>query len=356
VADQDPSPTERLVRLLLEQAEGCDRLGSPFTAELLRRVAADVRSGGPSAVVLAGHELDPGPAALGLRLVGTIHRLVLAGEAPDLAAHYPSGGGDADVAAAWPLVTDLMRVRLDHLRAGLLSPPQTNEVGRAAALVGGLLHVVDRFPLPVRLHEIGASGGLNLRADYFRIESQSGVGWGPVNSPVVLPDAWHGGQPPVSAQLRVVERSGCDLSPIDATTRAGELLLSSYVWPDQMARFERLRGAIEVARRVPATVVTQGAGSYVHSLELRLGTVLVLWHSVMWQYLDRVERAGIERRLEEVGAAATEDSPLAHLLLEPRRARAEGTFDFLVVLRTWPGGDERVLATTVGHGLPVTWE
>jgi len=350
-------PLERMTRLLDEQAEGCRRLGSDFHGVLLHRVAADVRAGGPAADVLAGHEGDPGPSALGLRLVGTVHRLVLAGEASALAAHYPSAGGDGDAEAAWDLVRDLLRDRRDDVRAGLLSPPQTNEVGRAAALVGGLLHVVDRFLLPVRLHEIGASGGLNLRADHFRVDSLGGVGWGPVDSPVVLAAAWHGSpQPPVGAELRVVERAGCDVAPVDPTTEDGALRLSSYVWPDQTARFERLRGAIQIARRVPAHLVASDAITYVRSLQLEPGTVLVLWHSVMWQYLGTDERVAVLARLDELGGQATDTMPLAHLWLEPRRRRPDADYEFLLTLRTWPGDEEQVLARTLGHGLPVTWE
>ena len=30
--------------------------------------------------------------------------------------------------------------------------------------------------------------------------------------------------------------------------------------------------------------------------------------------------------------------------------------DFLVVLELWPTGDRRILGSTVGHGVPTTWE
>ena len=41
---------------------------------------------------------------------------------------------------------------LDH-------PPQTNEVGRSAVLMSGLLVIADLFPQPVELLELGASAG-----------------------------------------------------------------------------------------------------------------------------------------------------------------------------------------------------
>ncbi|OOK63264.1 hypothetical protein BZL30_9525 [Mycobacterium kansasii] len=131
--------------------------------ELLDLVAADVEAGGLFGSILSGHEDDPSRHAVPLRLLGGLHRLVLDGRAPTLRRWYPSTGGSWDAAAAWP---DIIRVAADHadaLRAALDQPPQTNEVGRSAALIGGLLQVNHEFGLPIRLFEIGASAGLNLR-------------------------------------------------------------------------------------------------------------------------------------------------------------------------------------------------
>ena len=93
-----------VARRLLRQARWCGRLGSPLYEELLERAAADVEAGGECWQVLAGREGDPPGSALALRLMGAVHRLALDGRAPGLAAHYPSTGGDSDVAAAWPHV------------------------------------------------------------------------------------------------------------------------------------------------------------------------------------------------------------------------------------------------------------
>src|SRR3954465_11582805 len=79
--------------LFRDQARACEELGSPMYAELLAGLADDLEAGGPTARVLAGHEDAPGPSGLALRLAGSVHRLVLAGTAPPLAAYYPSTGG-----------------------------------------------------------------------------------------------------------------------------------------------------------------------------------------------------------------------------------------------------------------------
>src|SRR5262245_23523852 len=94
-----------LVAQLRWQASACAELGSVFYAELLLRLADDAAAGGPTARVLAGHEDDPFDSILALRLLGPVHRRVLSGHEPRLAAHYPSAGGDGDAgAAAGPLL------------------------------------------------------------------------------------------------------------------------------------------------------------------------------------------------------------------------------------------------------------
>ncbi len=347
---------DHLVATIRQQADACGQLGSPLYRDLLDRVAGDVAAGGPAARVLAGHEDDPGPSGLALRLTGTVHRLVLAGEAPTLAVHYPSAGGTpgrpAEVWAAFRAVLE------DHpaaVRRRLDQPPQTNEVGRAAALLGGLLHVAARFDQPVRLLELGASGGLNLRADRFRYEHVDGSAWGPPDSPVVLHDAWRGPSPPLHAALRVMERRGTDVAPLDPATPEGALTLLSYVWPDQLERLRRLRGALTVAAEVPATLVRASARAAVESLQLVDGRTTVVWHSVMWQYLENAERAAVLRRLDELGSEATRDRPLAHLALEPRRPARAAPHEFMLTLQTWPGEVEVVLGIAQPHGPPVDW-
>ena len=155
-------PQAVLARRLRTQARACAELGSPLYAELMGRAAADVEARGPVFDVLAGHENDPGEDAIALRLFAGLHRFALEGGAPAMAAHLPTTGGDADADAAWPAVLDAVRDAAPRLRAGLNSPPQTNEVGRSAALLVGFHTVASETTLPLRLLEVGTSAGLNL--------------------------------------------------------------------------------------------------------------------------------------------------------------------------------------------------
>ena len=339
-----------------QQATACASLGSPMYAGLLGRLADDIEAGGPTARVLLGHEDDPGPSALALRLLGSVHRLVLERRAGALAASYPSVGGLWREGHGTAAFLDLLDRDPEAVRRRLDRPPQTNEVGRAAALVGGLLHLPDSRRLPVRLFEIGSSAGLNLLADRFCYLERAGVQVGDPRSPVRLEPAWRGGSPEPWPDLVFEEALGCDPAPVDATTTEGRLTLTAYVWPDQRHRLERLRAALDLARQHPPVVRRQSAEELVDAVELRAGTTTVLWHSVMWQYLPLPEREHVATRVEELGEAATASSPFVHLFLEPTRRAAERDHEFLVVLTTWPGGQRRILGRAAPHGVPVTWE
>lgn len=342
--------------LFRRQAEACASLGSPMYADLMTRLADDLEAGGVTAEVVAGHEDDPGPSALGLRLMGSVHRLVLQRRAGGLATFYPSVGGTWDPEGGWAAFARLLAEEPVAVREWLDRPPQTNEVGRSGALMGGLLHVGESFGHPVRLLEIGSSGGLNLLADRFAYVDEAGTTYGDPTSAVRLEGAWRGRALTPWADLEIVERVGSDVMPVDVTTTEGRLTLTAYVWPDQTHRHERLRGAFEIAQRVPLEVRREDAVSFVQGLGLQSHSTTVLWHSVMWQYLSVDEQAAVSARIAGLGEQATAEAPFAHLFLEPTRRTPDSPHDFLVVLELWPRGERRILGDSAGHGMPTTWE
>ena len=139
-----PPDADRLSRRLRHQAAWCAELGSPLYSSLLEAAADDLETGGPMIDVLSGFEEESGAAALALRLMGAVHRLVLEDDLPELAERYPSTGGDGDATAAWPVFRDALTAHRERIRALLASGCQTNEVGRSAALLGGFLEVAHR--------------------------------------------------------------------------------------------------------------------------------------------------------------------------------------------------------------------
>ena len=162
-----PPPDSRLPGVLRRHADELARGGrSPLTVALMRGAADDLETGGVVAELFAG--LDASWESVpGLRLAAVLHRLVLAGRAPELAPFYPSAGGTRTAREVWPAAAAVVREHAAEVRELLPRPVQTNEPGRAAALYGALLWQVDRLGLPGRLLEIGASAGLNLRVDRF---------------------------------------------------------------------------------------------------------------------------------------------------------------------------------------------
>lgn len=346
--------TGGLQALLAGQARACAANGSPMYAALLDALAADVAAGGLTAELLAAYASASPDDMVPLRLMGALHRLVLEREAPELALHYPSVGGRfASADAAWPAVQATLGAHGERLRGVLEQVPQTNEVGRAAALAGLLRHAVARSGLhQVRLVELGASAGLNLCVDRFRIGRGDGA-WGPAHSPVDLGDAWLGQQPPAEP-VRIVERAGVDLAPVDVTSANGRLALTSFVWADQVERFERLRAALSVAGDARPPVQADDAVEFAERLELREGMTTVVWHSVFRPYLPQAARARLSARLEDLGRQASPTAGFAEVSLEPAPEDVGSGRTLEVRLRTGVG-PMQVLGTAPPHGVPVTW-
>jgi hypothetical protein len=330
-----PDAIETLAKRLMWQARGCEVLGSPFYARLLESATGDLEAGGPVRDVLRGFEAEDRGSAIALRLLAPVHRKVLAGELPQLDRHYPSTGGDGDAAAAWPRFREFLEGNVAWMRKELGRPCQTNEVGRSAALLGGFLEVAHRARKPLRILEVGASAGLNLRWDRYYYESADGA-WGDKTSPVHFTRSFEV-PPPLSRAAEVVERKGCDLNPIDPTSEEGALMLRSFVWADQLARLSQLDGAIEVAAQLPVEVERIGAAAF---LERELATpnddvATVVFHSVFMQYVSEPERERI--------AAAIQGAGVFYLRMEP----AYPLFEVRL--------NDELLGTCWAHGTGVRW-
>jgi hypothetical protein len=338
---------------LLRWQEAGASLGSspsPFYAALFGRLAADCEQGpAPVAALLARAPMTLN-AASPLRLMGGVQRGVQAGAFPELAAAWPTEAnplGDVDEAYARlrEIFEDPPAVVLD----ALTRDPQTNEVGRSAALALGLAAIGRMTGLPHRLFEIGSSAGLNLRLDAYFYDDGTST-WGSPTAALRFGAGAYTAAVDFSGATPIVERRGCDLHPIDATSAEGAATLLSYTWPDQFARLDRLRRALEIARARPVTIDTESADVWVdRHVVAEPGTTTVLMHSVMWQYMPDAVQRRITATLQERGSAAGADAPLALLSMEPGPAAV--TMD--LALTVWPGAERRVLAHCGGHGPPI---
>jgi hypothetical protein len=342
---------ETLVDSFRGQARGCAATGSAIYAELLERAAADLGQDGIFADLVSRYRGHPVLDAMPLRLLGRAHALVLSGEAPALARFYPSVGGRYESEGAWRALLDLAEVRRDDLRdAASHWRVQTNEVRRSAMLLPGFLRVAARTGLPLRIREIGASGGLNQFFDRYRYELGPHR-WGDPRSPLVLTADWDGPAPDLASPLRVADRRGCDVAPIDLRDPAEQVKLQSFIWPEQLDRLERLRAAIAVAAANPPVIDAVPAGDWVERhVAPEPGAATVLFHSVVWFYIPEAERDRIARTMESAGASATEAAPLAWLRMEGARVE-----EAELRLRLWPNGDDVLLAGVHYHGASVRW-
>jgi len=289
--------------------------------------------------------------AMPLRIAGGIHWLCLAGKDRRLEPVY--AGLLTDQTAIDRIVADLA-VQYDALlMAWLDGPPQTNEAGRSASLMAGLLWLSTRLGPNFELSEIGASAGVNTMMGRYAFDL-GGVSVGPSLSRMKIAPEWRG-PPPPQGEVEIVAVQGCDRSPVDLTDPEQALRLKAYVWPDATERMARIDTAIAMAERMPPELVKMDAGEFVRERLARPqeeGVTRVLLHSIVWQYLPAETQQAITAMMEEAGRKASAAKPLAWIALETNRE----TFKHELTVRYWPDGEEPVkLAEAHPHGAWVEW-
>ncbi len=340
------------------QAGACEALGSAFSAEILRLAAADLTAGGPTTPLFApwigrdarGQMADATP----LRLLGALHDLALSGDAPALAAHYPSAQSAGDASAAWAVALALIPREEARLAAFMSHEPQTNETRRSAALLPGFLTVAAETGLPLRAFEIAASAGLNSLWDRYHYDFGAEVGrWGDEAATVRLDTDWRGAAPPLSAGVQVLERGACDRAPVDVRDPVARRRLKAYIWPDQLERLARVGAAIDAVLAANVAVEAENALTWVERRAApRAGAATVLYHSVFWVYMSPEDQAALTAAIERLGAQATADAPFAWLRMEAQPGNL-ALMDLRLTI--WPTGEERLLGHAHPQGAWVEW-
>lgn len=338
-----------------QQAAICARAGAPFTGRLCsligKRLTADSEIG--KRVLnwpgVSSHEGDAVP----LRLAGALHALARSGRSPTLQALYPPYDPSSDE-ALWNAVAVALSADHDFLNPWLDGPPQTNEVGRSAALMAGLLVLANRFGLPFSLFELGASAGLNSLLDRYGFQLGQTRAGDPRSLVQITPD-WTGSAPP-EAKVHIAKRTAVDRQPLDPADPLARERLSAFVWADQRDRLARLHAALDLAAADPMPVEMGDAADWlerVFDIEPEAGICRVVMHTIAFQYFSPDTKARVARRLADAGQMATPDSPVAWLTFEAAASGFERRPE--LTLTTWPGGVVLQLATAQPHGSQMTW-
>lgn len=339
------------------QAAHAEENGAPATARVIRALA-----GLRASDTATGQRIANWPGltlkdAMPLRIAGGFHHLVLTGADERLAAVY--SGAVTDQAEVDALVLDLAHRFDARLLPWLDGPPQTNEAGRAASIMAGLLWLAQRVRSPrFDLFELGASAGVNTMIDryFFRLGASE---VGPPQSPMRIVPTWRGASPPEPpAAFAIASVKGCDIAPINLADPEAALRLKAYVWPDAAERMARIDAAIALAAAAPPDLVAADAGDFATEMLARPrepGTARVMFHSIMWQYMPAATQARITAAFEAEGATATPDTPLGWIALETDPA----TFRHELRVRLWDGasnrGEEHLLSHAHPHGAWVEW-
>lgn len=339
--------------VFLDQAQSCRALGSPFTADVLTICAGLLTLDTPVMKLIDGWDGDLSSAghSVPLRLAGGFHALVLTRQDAMLAGLYPPNAmPSSDILAA--ALTAALKAHSEFLIDWMQSAPQTNEVARSAPLLAAGHFLGARFKMPLRLLELGASAGLNSFWDEISLDL-NGQSFGPNQSALTLSPTWTGA-PPQMADLKIHARSGVDLNPLDARNPKHRLRLMAYLWPDQPDRLERMQSALTLAEANPPELAKADAIAWLVAqlAEPAPNVATVIYHTIAWQYFPAAQQREGTALIENMGARATNEAPLAWLSLEADGQDPGAAF----TLRLWPGNHTVVLGRADFHGRWVDWK
>jgi hypothetical protein len=142
---------------------------------------------------------------------------------------------------------------------------QTNEPGRSAALLIGLLEVEKSHGVPLHLVDLGTSAGLYLVLDHLDYVFETSDGR---TSRIEAPRQLNVPRPPLvrtrlhnwadrempTAMPKIMGKVGIDLTPLDVRRADDQLRLESYVWPEERERRSFMRAVIELAALRPPEI------------------------------------------------------------------------------------------------------
>lgn len=231
---------------------------------------------------------------------------------------------------------------------------QTNEVGRSALVLPALAVLGAEQSKPVAIVEIGTSAGLNLSPDAYKLNYKLANGTtvtvGPQHSTVhIATDNSNTLEALPLAEMRDLQlgmRIGVDINPLDVTNEFQARWLCALIWPDDQARFARLRAAVDLAASDPLDLhrgdAVETVGAHITSvLADQYPVVVTTW---VLTYLTKPQRQAFGAALDTVAQkrdfawVAMEHPAYAKGLPWPEAITSIWTPEFLQSnLETWTG-------------------
>jgi hypothetical protein len=245
-APAQPRPTLRIDRQRLGQELAAQRAHcagrSAFYVAVLGELVDDLAESPPWAAALE-HAWRDRRFAVGWEaahlLLACLHHAALSGEAPELAAVYPSCGGNG-VPGGAPSAY-LRRASPGFWERVERNFVQTNEVDRSVAWLLVAAAAFGARRMPFHLVEMGSSAGLNLVGDHLPHPCRFVAAEG---AQALAPAGWD------ARPHDIVSRAGLDIRPRHLADSADRLWLKACVWADDRARLERLDSAVETFLRL----------------------------------------------------------------------------------------------------------
>ncbi|HEY1638728.1 MAG TPA: DUF2332 domain-containing protein [Rhizomicrobium sp.] len=329
-----------------------ERANAPLYTQIVRGIAGDSALKGLAARVKTGQP----PANI---LLASVHYLLLRGAQHPLRRFYPNlnGGQRVEGEDPFPQFRDFVNTHMSELVPLIENGvTNTNEIARCSALHAGFRAVAKEAGEPLHLIEIGPSAGLNLLWDRYLVryrDADNIIPVGPDHAALTIDCELRGGKtPPAGSSPRIAGRVGLERNPVDLSDPKQRDWLKALVWPDQLARFERLEKAIELFRADPAEIRAGDALSLLPDAmaDVPEDQALCIYHTyVVYQFSAEMREA-----LDNILIMASLRRPLWRL-------SCEGGLAFIgeapMRLRHYVDGqkESRVLALCHPHGSWLEW-
>lgn len=287
-------------------------------------------------------------------LLAAVQYLLMGDMEHPLANWYQSLGGKRTEGDLEGEFTDFVLQHQDVITRLIASRlVQTNEVARCTFLVPAYNLINKTTGLPIALIEVGTSAGLNQNVDRYgyRYDSAAGSVELAPDSAVHLTCATGDRVPPIATTIPEIGwRRGIDLNAVDITDIDQARWLQALVWPDQVARHQRLSAAIKLAQFHPPTVVEGDAVDELPQLvrSAPADAALVVQHSFVLNQFSQPDRDRLYSLLDDLAA----DRPVYRVGAEMLRKDRGTVLDLTV---HGPSRWTTELAEVHHHGKWIKW-